>query len=93
MNIPKECPKCKEPWQEKETIYEFFLKKHGEEEKARKSAELYGCTLDKPKHFGKNVVGVEVIGEYDGVSQWKCLCCETHFDRWNMKEIPVKEYK
>lgn len=83
----KECPKCGVQWKQKETIFEFFLNKYCNEEKARESASNYGCTPENPKHFSKNVIGIEIQGEYDGVSMWKCLCCKTHFDRWSMKEV------
>ena len=59
-------------------------------EKAEEAAENYGWSEDNPKRFGKNVTGIEIRGEYDGVSYWKCECCETYFDRWTM-EIVDKE--
>ena len=81
------CPKCGTPWKEKETIYEFFLNKYQDEEKARDAAKNYGCTPENPQHFSKDVIGIEVQGMYDGVSYWKCKQCETTFDRWTMNEI------
>lgn len=83
---PKECPKCKTEWEQKETIYEFFLNKYKDESKARETSEHYGCTPDRPKHFSKDVVGIEIQGMYDGISYWKCQKCNTTFDRWTMKE-------
>ncbi len=83
----KECPKCKIEWEEKETIYEFFLNKYSDEEKARAAAKNYGCTPERPKHFGKNVIGIEIQGMYDGVSFWECQGCKTTFDRFTMKEV------
>lgn len=89
----KECPKCGAEWEEKESIYEFFLKKYGDESKARETALNYGCRPDRPKHFSKNVVGIEIQGMYDGISYWKCACCETTFDRWTMKETKLPKGK
>lgn len=86
----KECPKCKIEWEEKETIYEFFLNKYFDEEKAREAASCYGCTRETPKHFGKNVIGIEIQGMYDGVSFWECQGCKSTFDRWTMKEVHSK---
>ena len=83
----KECPKCKILWEEKETIYEFFLNKYKDEDRARETANNYGCTPEKPKHFGKNVVGIEIQGMYDGISFWECQSCGTTFDRFTMKEV------
>ena len=86
----KECPKCKILWEEKETIYEFFLNKYKDEDRARETANNYGCTPEKPKHFGKNVVGIEIQGMYDGISFWECQSCGTTFDRRTMKEVQSK---
>lgn len=89
----KKCPKCGIEWEEKETIYEFFLNKYQDEEKARETASCYGCTPEKPKHFGKNVIGVEIQGMYDGISYWECQKCGTTFNRWTMIEVPSPKSK
>jgi len=97
MHLEK-CPHCNTPWEEEETIYEYFLAKYLKDylgelsdqeciEKARKTAKVYGCTLETPKHFGKDVVGIEDPMLYDGISFWECQKCETVFDRWTMKEV------
>lgn len=86
---PKQCPSCKEPWEETETIYEFFLNKYKDEEKALEAAKCYGCTPETPKHFGKNIIGIEIQGQYDGISYWKCQCCKTTFDRWTMEIVKI----
>jgi hypothetical protein len=84
---PETCPKCKIPWQEEQNIYDHFKSIGKSKEEATETASHYGCTKDNPKHFGKNVVGIEFRGGYDGISQWKCLSCNTKFNRWTMKEI------
>ena len=84
---PPKCPHCGVSWEEEETIYEHFLKKYSDEERAREIAKLYGCTPESPKHFGKNVTGIEIPEMYDGVSYWKCLKCDSTFDRWTMNKI------
>ena len=81
------------PWEEKETIYEFFLNKYGDEAKARETAGHYGCTVETPKHFSKNVVGIEIQGMYDGISFWECQKCGTTFNRWTMLEVPSPKSK
>ena len=84
----KNCPQCKIAWEEDETIYEFFLKKYeGDTIKAAETASCYGCTPDTPKHFSKNVIGVEISEKYDGVSYWECSNCKSIFDRWTMKLV------
>ena len=97
MSHPSHCPKCNVSWYEDITIYEHFLdvyKRRGvppsyradgitdAEAAARRSAEMYGCTPDNPKHFGINVVGIEDRDKYDGVSYWKCECCNVVVDRF-----------
>lgn len=88
---PDKCPKCKVPWRKEETIYEYFLREYNNEEEARKSAEMYGCTPEHPMHFGVNVVGIEDSEIYDGISYWKCQKCNTYFSRWTMKEIELQD--
>lgn len=42
-------------------------------------------------HYQKNgqrysrLIGVEIQGEYDGVSIWKCPDCRSQWDRWSGK--------
>ena len=85
MATPKNCPSCNTEWEEKETIKEHFENQGYSTRKAVQTAAMYGCTPENPKHFGKNVVGIEIRGGYDGVSYWKCQVCETMFDRFTMK--------
>ena len=87
MAAAKSCPSCNCDWEEKETITEFFLRKGNTKEEAEKSGAMYGCTPETPRHFGKNVVGIEIMGGYDGISYWKCTECNATFDRWTMKEV------
>lgn len=89
---PKECPNCNTPWEDDQNIYDFFKAKYQEEHPdksteaikalANNTAFKYGCTKENPKHFGKNVVGVEYQGHYDGVSEWYCQVCKCYVDRF-----------
>lgn len=87
---PKECPVCRIPWKSNDTIYEHFLKEGKSTGEARRIALMYGDTVRQPKHFSINHHGVEIHGEYDGVSYWKCHNCNHHFDRWTMKLTDIK---
>jgi len=87
MAAGKNCPSCNTDWEEDETITEYFESQGYSHRKAVQTAALYGCTPKSPKHFGKNVVGIEIQGKYDGVSYWKCTECETVFDRWTMEVV------
>ena len=88
---PKQCPACAVTWEEEETIYEYFLAQGNDEVEARRIAEMFGCVPDNPKHFGANVMGIEVR-EYDGITYWKCLACEVTFNRWDLKPAD-KQFK
>jgi len=70
-----------------DTITQYFESQGYSHRKAVQTAAMYGCTPKSPKHFGKNVVGIEIQGKYDGVSYWKCTECETVFDRWTMEVV------
>lgn len=87
----KNCPHCGTAWEEEQTIYEYFLGRYKDAAKAAEAARSYGCTPETPKHFGKDVVGIEVRGKYDGVSYWECQKCKTVFDRWTMKPTTIEE--
>ncbi len=84
---PKNCPKCNIAWEEEHNIYDHFISKGKTKEEATKTASQYGCTKENPRYFGVNVTGIEILGQYDGVSQWECGGCKTTFNRWSMKEI------
>ncbi len=83
---PSQCPECSTPWEEEEIIFQHFLAKGKTVEEASKTAANYGCTPQTPKHFGKDVIGIQIRGGYDGVSFWKCQKCETVFDRFTMEK-------
>lgn len=76
----KNCPSCNTDWEEEETITQHFERQGYSHSHAVQTAAMYGCTPKSPKHFGKNVVAIEIQGKYDGVSYWKCTECETDFD-------------
>lgn len=86
----KSCPECNVTWEAKETIFDHFRSKGHTVSEARESASHYGCTPENPKHFGVNMMGIEIPGKYDGVSYWKCTECNTIFDRWTQKPAHEK---
>jgi hypothetical protein len=102
------CPECGVPWKQEETITDSFLRDKEEghykdktiEEVKEISAEMYGCTEDNPQHFGtEHFVGIQLEwnhpNHWDGVSYWKCLNCDTTWNRFtNLKEdIPENPNK
>jgi predicted nucleic acid-binding Zn ribbon protein len=45
------------------------------------------------EHFGgatrfRRIIGVEVLGEYDGISAWECPDCKAQWNRWTGEKIP-----
>ena len=86
------CPHCGTAWREEKSIYEHFLEKYGNGEEARNTASSYGCTEDNPKHFSKNVIGVQVLG-YDRVCYWRCESCKSCFDRFTGERFEESEVK
>ena len=85
MTSPSICPGCNVTWQQEETITEYFENTGYSHRKALQTGAMYGCTPDSPKHSAKNVIGIEIRGQYDGVSYWKCTECQTVFDRWTLQ--------
>lgn len=57
------------------------------------SARSYGWTFEKPKTFGRHIMGIEISGYYDGVALWKCTKCGYVWKRFDWVEDKyVKEY-
>jgi Zn-finger nucleic acid-binding protein len=76
------CPECGSLWNDGDVL-----------EKLRKTYPLmsentllewagdYGWTPKNKAHFGR-VIGIEIQGEYDGVSYYQCPDCQTTWDRF-----------
>lgn len=77
--MSKLCPCGKVPWEREESIYQTFINKGYDEDAARDTAEMYGCTKDNPKHFGINHVSLEYSGIYDGALGVSCDACNKVF--------------
>ena len=86
----KNCPGCNTDWEEEETITQYFESQGYSHRKAVQTAAMYGCTPKSPKHFGKNVIGIEIRGKYDGISYWECQVCKVMFNRWTMEVADPK---
>ena len=90
MAAGKNCPSCNTDWEEEETITQYFESQGYSHRKAVQTAAMYGCTPKSPKHFGKDVTGIEIQGQYDGVSYWQCQVCKVMFDRFTMEVADPK---
>ena len=64
------------------SIYDVFRSKGYTKERATEAAAMYGCTPERPKHFGVNVTGVSYRGLYDGVYHWRCDSCGVLHERF-----------
>ena len=43
-------------------------------------------SLYSPPYRWSKLIGVEVLGKYDGVHHWECPCCRQEFPRWIEKD-------
>ena len=83
------CPECGADWnagdiletfKQKKTDGDDFWKDKTDEE-IEKIAGQYGWTPEKPISFSR-LIGVEIRGEYDGVSYYRCPECERPWPRF-----------
>jgi hypothetical protein len=71
------CPSCNESL-EGELIYEHFLAQYGDEEKALKTAEMYGAT----KTTGRWGLAIGIYDmEQDRTVAWRCPFCQHQWER------------
>jgi len=85
------CPKCNSNWdggsvldtfkKQREENYEW-CKGMTDEQLEEKMKEYYS----EPYRWSK-LIGVEIQGGYDGVSQWMCPECKARWNRWTGEEI------
>ena len=87
------CPKCGADWRASQIPPESVAKGYyGHDEPCQKKREWdddwdesVHCTC--PPRFFSHLIGVEIRGKYDGVSEWMCPACSTRWDRWTRLEI------
>jgi hypothetical protein len=97
MNLQdlKNCPICNYKWQSDKNIYEELRDrpayKHMTDEQVEEIAKQYLHTKDNPKYF-KKLIGVEIQGEYDGISRWMCPECKSEWNRFT-EELIHQEVK
>lgn len=60
-------------------------------EQAKEGAKNYGWTPENDKRFSINVLGIEYLYGYDGVSEWQCLNCGARYGRWSGKLLAEGE--
>ena len=87
------CPKCNSSWIGG-SILEEFLKQR---DNAKEGGYRFGWTDEQveesmkecysPPYVWKREIGIEILGQYDGISRYLCPDCNTQFDRWTGKEI------
>ena len=80
------CPKCGESWDDG-SIFDA-LRKHPNNDDI--SDEDLNSRIERwfapPYRFSK-LIGIEIQGEYDGISYWQCPFCKTTWDRFTGKEV------
>lgn len=88
----KNCPKCGESWDGGSIFDSLRIQdwtKDITDEQLQKNIE----SCYSPPYRWSRLIGIEILGVYDGVSQWMCPFCETKWDRWTGEEIKDKEKK
>ena len=85
------CPKCKASWNGGDIAEALFKTgNYKTKELAEKAARNYGWTPKNKLQF-KTYIGIEIQGEYDGISYFQCDKCEAYFDRFTGEEaIPFE---
>ena len=89
------CPKCGADWRAGQIPTESVAKGYyGHEAPCEKKNEWDDgwnpetpCTC--PPRYFSHLIGIEIRGKYDGVSEWCCPACSTRWDRWTGREIHV----
>jgi len=88
------CPVCKVSWLGEEIpdgLMAHSPEHYDTREKAEKAAEHYGWTPENKERFRTNVTGVEILGHYDGVSEWRCNVCPARIGRFSGKVLAEGE--
>ncbi len=85
MDHAPRCPACGITWLGQEIpdgLMAHNPDRYPTRDEAERVAGFYGWTPDNHRKFGINVIGMEIQGQYDGVSYWKCTNCESWVDRF-----------
>lgn len=84
------CPNCNADWNGGD-IAEELLKHNPDYYKdiagAQKGARSYGWTPENKLQF-KRYIGVEIQGEYDGISYYQCPDCGEYWNRFTREHAP-----
>lgn len=88
----RKCPKCGSDW-DGGSIVDTFKRMRDEsdprwqktDEEIEEEVKMY---YRPPYRWGREI-GVEIIGDYDGISYWKCPDCKTLFNRFTGKEKQI----
>lgn len=46
-----------------------------------------------PPYHWSNIMGIEIQGQYDGVSYYMCVKCKTYWDRFTGQQMTEEEFK
>lgn len=84
------CPVCNVSWLGEEIPDGLIAHAPGyydTREKAEKAAKHYGWTPENKECFRTNVTGIEYLGQYDGVLEWRCNVCQARIGRFSGKVL------
>lgn len=90
------CPKCNSSWIGG-SILEEFLKQR---DNAKEGGYRFGWTDEQveesmkecysPPYVWKREIGIEILGQYDGISYYQCPDCKTTFNRFTGEEEAIE---
>lgn len=86
------CPKCNSDW-DGGSIVETFIKGRDDgsqtwcKDMTDEEIEEYVKKSYSPPYRWGREIGIEIQGEYDGISRWMCPDCKTQYDRWTGNEL------
>jgi len=87
------CPACNANWDGGSILESFIQLRNGgnplyanmsDEQLKERVQELYS-----PPYRWSRCIGIEIRGEYDGLSYYKCPDCNVTFNRFTGKEEPL----
>ena len=85
----KRCPKCKSNWDGGSILDTFKDQRNRGVYHVGKSDEQLESEMKsmyaEPYRWSR-LIGIEIQGEYDGISYWQCPDCKTYWSRFTGEE-------
>lgn len=80
------CPKCAASWDGGD-IFETLRPQEWCQKMSDDELRAYvHAHYSEPYRFSQ-LIGINVLGKYDGISYWECPACKTRWDRFTQQEV------